>query len=59
MGTCQLINKKDSSDKEMPSEDQYESGEDISTTPEDQYSDDQDKYDTALDEDKACRDGSY
>jgi len=59
MGTCQLINKKDSSDKEMPSEDQYESGEDISTTPEDQYSDDQDKYDTALDEDKASRDGSY
>jgi len=56
-GTSLLINKEDSSNEELASDDQYETEEDASMTSEDQHPDEQNKI--APDDDKEAENESY
>ena len=58
-GTSLLINKDDSSDKEMEDEKYKEEEENISVTLEDDRTENQDKESTALDDDKTSDDEPY
>jgi len=58
-GKSLLINKEDSSDKEVENEQYWTEEEDASVTSEEYQPDNQDKNDTALDENKESDDGSY
>jgi len=57
-GISLLINKEDSSDKELASDDKYESEEDVSVTSEDKCLDKQNKNDNAPDNDEEAEDES-